>query len=315
MSQTDDVWRLAKRGCPDLPRSAAAAGVGAWHKNSEMGDYVQIAEMVQALWRAGLGGESAKRARRSRPIAGSELLLEAIREDMEATREEIFGSTEPPFDDYQAAIKWVESQLAGPHTKLQKQSIDPLLRHAERVRQKGVAVVVKFDLGMIDYVPPGKPSTQSGPIEPGSPLARLKRFLVRAEIATGLTEPELVIYALTPVHPVFPRYRLRKHTQPSMIGDVVRWTVLIYAPDLTWEEMREIHRAFVEERRKRLLSLDEQVLRRVRAELGEPPKAGRGRITAYWEEFRTRCERWGLVIPTWDAARNRWKQLERTHAS
>jgi hypothetical protein len=280
-------------------------------------------------------------------ITSSERLA-LIQADVEKARQEIFGSSTPPFEAYYPdAIRWLKQKARAVDPYWPETSSWADFEEFMIEREVGnwipnwalKAYEFKWVRREIAYDDPESRLVRALPVEAGTALSFLAWFLQQAEEVTGFRQPALLIHVLTGYSPLMPRWEIRprRHFQmtvtplETIIVDPVPpwrnnrnpytisegWDVAINAPDLTLEEVQEIYNAIKEMRgpRGRFLSPVDRILLEVVEELGgAPPKGAKGN-GLFWERVRHRCEQRGIKgFGTAHAPRKRYQRLmDRAH--
>lgn len=232
-------------------------------------------------------------------------------------REKTFGKPEPPFDAtaWTAAAEWIEDQVvelekpAGPHRAHQVRSFRYYGRDGstvEEVQLKGHPAGLEWR-GLVPAI---------------VTLANLARAFHEL---SGISQAELVRYVLAGVRPELPRVRIRGETRFHQLPDGTqisgrRVTVDFLTPDVTWRELRELHRDLrrmwtelgIEQatngpkKTPRLTPKDRRLLDVV-GELGGIPDQPTGE---WWEAVDEEWRRRGFEPRTNDAHRIHWSRLQ-----
>lgn len=240
----------------------------------------------------------------------SDFLVDKIDPWVKQIRKDLFGSSKQPFD-WDQAIKWIENQekrSRGP--KKDPEIISNLIRQAksekkkkrlykpkalEELRKKlDRPLSLSLSRPSLPYIKKNKDPLHWIPAD-GSKLTALAYETEKIERATGFNQASLVMYVLSGIKPLLPRYRIsiktHAYTMPNKEQLTSREVELVFrCRDLKFGDLLRIHKEI-----KKSLSLKREIPLKEKSErvyklikeLGPPPHGIRGkRNKQYWEKAK-----------------------------
>jgi hypothetical protein len=248
-------------------------------------------------------------------LVSSEFVLSLIRRGVEDVRKEVFGESDPPFEDYSEAVKWIEQhpRTRPPLTKVQKQTCDRIekdirarigeLQNLERLDYR-----LSSSSRLLAYARTGEEWVNLIPVIHDSSLDPIERFVKRTSKETGFREVDLLAHILTGLPIKLPRFELKQSWPPRPTPS--RITITIYAQNVTWEDFRAMYQVIKAKRKKRVNLIDDvdQAVFVAVEKLGGLPPKGK---TAFWKQVLHECREHGVrSITKWQGVRRRYIQLQ-----
>jgi hypothetical protein len=245
-------------------------------------------------------------------------VLDEIESATESTRKEIFGQTEPPFEDYPRAVSWLreeaeqaKEELDGQNNQEEKREMkEQIMSLINEYRNSHGDVECEFTSYSIHYYEiPDFELTTIDDIPSGSRLDPLVQYLQEQSERTGFTEPALFIYFMYGLRPILPRWKLEKKNNDSNLP--ASFHLDIYAENITTRDFQRIHRKIKEMKNVSKIQPfkeTDRILLSVVDSLGGVPEEG---VDDFWEEVYEQCKAKG--VDSWSSpysAKMRWRRLQ-----
>ena len=197
----------------DLPVGALRTAIDeferkGWASQRHLADCIlrarECAEFLTLLSPARPQGESLFGGIEPDTAVTTEVLLDRLKPKVEALRQKLWNSSDPPFERYEDGVAWIERENelvcrrepASIPDELIAETLD-LSHRWEKVFDAPVSVgLSRPDLCYLKLVSGGYVTQVLKPVS-GSPLLELKRLVGPAASATGIEESALVSYVLT----------------------------------------------------------------------------------------------------------------------
>lgn len=249
----------------------------------------------------------------------SNQVLDQIEPATRETRAMIFGDSDAPFDDYARMCRWIRSCIDEHREEVDDEAFQDGRRDMrERImsliseyRNRYGEVSCSFRTHRLRYydIPEWEVTTMSD-IPPGSRLDPLFSYLREYTARTGFTEPALVLFVMTGVRPILPRWKLEKRERENPdLPDT--FSLDLFAGNITERDFQRIHRKIKELKNvsdMRPLDEKDRVLIEVVDTLGGVPDEG---VEAFWRDVLDRCQQRGIESwSTSNSAKMRWRRLQ-----
>jgi hypothetical protein len=244
-------------------------------------------------------------------IIQSDQVLDRIEDDTREVRERIFGSPEAPFDRPEDMLSWikevVEEEQEASGTELRERMMDL----ATEYRNEYGDVDLCFKSYSISYfVLPECKIISIDDIPAGTRLDPLFDYQKKLSEETGFTEPALLLYLMTGIRPLLPRWKIER-VKSDVEGVQPLYQVDVYADNITADDMTMIHRKIKE--MKGIKSIQpfrerDRLLIAVVDSMDGVPEEG---VDSFWEEVLERCN--DLGVDSWSTANSpkmRWRRLQ-----
>lgn len=245
-------------------------------------------------------------------------VLDEIEPDTKRKRKEIFGQSDPPFDDYTDSMRWLrgeaekaKEEFAGGDIEEEKKEMkEQIMSLINEYRNSYGDVECEFTPYSIYYYDiPDWHLTSIDNIPPGSRLDPLIEYLHEQTEKTGFTEPALFIYLMLGLRPILPRWKLEKKNDDSDLPP--SFHLDIYAENITTKDFQRIHRKIKELKNVSKIQpfkSTDRILLSVVDSLGGVPEEN---VDDFWEEVYEQCEDKG--VDSWSSsysAKMRWRRLQ-----
>jgi hypothetical protein len=280
-------------------------------------------------------GDRRRTSQASKVLIASTARLEKIQPAVQQLRMAIFGSSDPPFEEYgEDAVAWLEEQG---DAKEEEAEIDAFAIAMAGPRLVPEWTTRNFDLTprrrRLMYLDPRSMSINSVGVGMNTLLDQVRYFVVEAESLTRFSPWALLMHFLTDLRPPWPRWIISESNgEPTIIdsdGKEMRtrrffapferhegvsegWNVVINAADITWEEWQEIFKAIEDLRgpRRLLVGHKDQILLEVIYQNGGAPAKGALGNGAFWRKVQEGCRLRGIdSFGSPDAPRRRYGRL------
>jgi hypothetical protein len=250
-------------------------------------------------------------------VIHSNRVLDEITARTKEVRKNIFGKEEPPFTDYTDACRWIRNETdnqkgtsSEDRDGLRRQKQEEIMQQINEYRNQFGDVECTFSPYSITYydVPEWEIVTVSD-IPPGSRLDDLIHYLSDMTDKTGFTEPALVLFFMTGVRPILPRWKLQKLQQEELnVPD--QYQLNLFTRNITEQDFERIHRKLGELEQTDQQPLDEKdrILIETVDMLGGVPDEG---VEAFWRDVLERCRQRGITSwNNYNSAKMRWRRLQ-----
>lgn len=244
-------------------------------------------------------------------IIQSDQVLDRIEPETRKVRERMFGSADPPFERPEDMIEWIRDVAEQEQEASGKELREQMMELANQYRNQHGDVDLSFTSYSIRYfILPECKIISIDDIPPGTRLDPLFDYQKKFSGETGFTEPALLLFLMTGIRPLLPRWKVER--VKSGTDDLpVSYTVNVYADNVTAEDMKMIHRKIKE--MKGISSVQpfrgrDRILIAVVDSLGGVPDEG---VDAFWEEVLERCR--NLGVDSWstkNSPKMRWRRLQ-----
>jgi hypothetical protein len=240
----------------------------------------------------------------------TEQKLEELKPLADGLREELFGSSEVPFPEYEDAVAWLDREFtAGKPDPSSKR--DTFFEELDELTEKW-GPLLSYPLKIqperlgLTYLNPETGWIFKRPYWNQSKLPRLHAFVESVSKHTGFSEHSLVIYILSGIAPSLGHIAIG--TRQFFSGRSPEVTITIRKPKITRDDLVKAYRMIQQERGKKKISgilrpTDRSIVRAMR-QLGSLPPKGKGRRKKYRQDISEKLAASGTKLSS-DAIRMR----------
>ncbi len=334
MNQSEFREKALEAAPPEIPSQSVERAVklyaGCMEKSHFYGSDIQtVYELAGELTRS-KGGSAEK------PIPFDVPSLTVTRDDVlhvidgrvNQVRDYLFGSSEPPFDNYAAAVEWLDMEVAS--------QVEPSASEQDRWRKIDRDISEKcLEAGEINswsvtnwrtksyflrYHPRYSSSGEAHGLRfvrvpSHSRLVSLAILLEDLSESQGMDKFGVLRYVLTGEKPDLPAAQLEVHQYGIQRAWRAQIVLTLNTPHLTWEHFQQLHRevndAWLEALPQRTWPLTKRDLqiKEIVAELGgEPDPPCR---KEFWEKAWVRCEELEIKYKNWYGPLRAWERYKR----
>ncbi len=255
-----------------------------------------------------------------RDLVMSDFLVSRTAYWVQTIREDMFGVSEPPFDDdLESALSWLETTA-----RIDMESKNPVAASAKKEISKiADQEETRVPFIMRDLFMPAKNNVKSLWVQPGTLLYNLSRKVDNIANATGFKRHAVTVYILTGLAPILPRVNIdldlgraempvKGSDNEALILAKRSLKIEINTADLSPRELKMIYDQYRKElkiRKTKSLS-DEQIrLFYLVYNRGGPPRKG---AKAFWEDIKKEWNSNPANKPytSWEGVYQRFKIVE-----
>lgn len=224
-------------------------------------------------------------------LVTSGYLCEKITPWVENVRQDIFGSSKPPFkDDIEKAVSWIHRKAKEPLSEKDLKKRQRILKKFDEIGTliQGIPWTISWNRPILTF-PGNKGYIEKVPADHPLELSNLEKVVNEMSKATGFEKYALTAFILTGIEPILSRVTVKHNNvmQTLPTGESLRRFNIAFdinSRDLTFEEIKELYDTYRKELRiskKKKITTKQMRLYYLVKEKGYPDK----NKTIFWTDI------------------------------